>query len=314
MATVVSNFEYSHRSIGRHNLPSDLQPIDDSSGNASGKEKKSIEFSPNSGCAARASIAQLSSTAAKGDRGVIATLVGYLDNSDGGVRWAAVNALGSVVVVGDAETMTALVPYLDHAHSDVRLTVLEAIGRIAVHGDSATVALLSRCLGDPVNGIKRLAVEMLTRFAVKGDSSTAQMMVPILADLDVGLRRAAVDAIAKVAPKGDAKTTDMLIRLFGDVDGGVRRVAVEVLSKISVKRRATCMELDQEALEVHEKVLHVLILRLNDSVIAVKWAAVQALGAVAAHGDAQTTKALKQLLDDSDAGVKMAAARVLEAL
>lgn len=314
MATMASNFEYSHRSIGHRSLPSELQPIDDSFGKTAGKERKSTELPPNGGSATRAAILQLSSTAAKGDRGVITTLVGHLENSDSAVRWAAVNALGSVVAVGDAETITAVVPYLDHANSDVRLTALEVIGRIAVEGDSTTVALLLRCLHDPVSGIKRLAVEMLSRIAARGDSSTAQMMVPILADSDVGLSRAAVDAIGKIAPKGDAKTTDMLIRLFGDVDGGVRRVAVEGLSKMSVKRRATSIELDQQALEVHERVLQALILRLNDSVTAVKWAAVQAIGTVSARGDAQTVKALKQLLDDSDAGVKMAAARVLESL
>jgi len=101
---------------------------------------------------------------------------------------------------------------------------------------------------------------------------------------------------------------------LGDVDAGVRRAAVEALGKVSIKRRALACKLDQAAIEVHEEVLDVLILRLNDPVSAVKWAAVQALGAVAGQGDAKTTSALRSLLEDPDVSVKQAAARALEAL
>jgi len=223
---------------------------------------------------------------------MVVEAVTKLEDSDVGVRRAAVKTLGSILMEPATLAMhgAALVARLEDSDAVVRQAVVAMLGKLepatlAMHG----AALVAR-LEDSDTVVRQAVVAMLGKLEPATIATHGAALVAKLENSDAGVREAVVATLGKLEPATLATHGAALFAMFKDSDAGVRRVVVATLGKLEPATLAT-----------HGAAL---VARLENSDAGVREAVVETLGklepaTLAMHGAALVAK-----LEDLGAGVR----------
>ena len=213
-----------------------------------------------------------------------------LEDSDVGVRRAALKTLGMLEPATLAQHGTALVVRLEDSDAVVRQALVKTLGKL----EPATLALrgaaLIARLEDSDAGVREAVVKTLGKLEPGRLAQHGAALVSRLEDSGAGVRRAVVQTLGMLEPATLAQHGAALVARLEHSDAGVRRVAVETLGM-----------LEPATLAQHGAAL---VARLEHSDAGVRRAAVETLGKLEPATLAQHGAALVARLEDSDAGVR----------
>jgi HEAT repeat protein len=275
------------------------------------------------------------------DARAIEPLKQSLSDRESNVRQLSALALG---VIGDPQATDALIFALTDNDSSVRSFAAVALGLIgdekakeplshAIDAEAnnsdfqATAKLALESLGKPQDYFithsldsKNDSVRFLGAFALmlEGDAKYVDSLEKALQDENSMIRYFSALSLAMIA---DSRAIDPLIKALEDNTSDMREMASIALGFIgepaldSLKQAAKMDNNDTRQAAVYAMAIIgkpaeiFLIESLDDEDAQVKLAAVNALGLI---GDAQAIEPLKQILNDNDSIVQLAASRAIE--
>jgi HEAT repeat protein len=213
-----------------------------------------------------------------------------LDDSDPDVRLAAVNALGKQSP-WPPEILQAVMCRLDDSHPDVRLAAVGALGTQSPWPSEMLQAVMCR-LDDSDPDVRSSAVQALGTQS-PWPPEILQAVMCLLDDSDPAVKSEAVGALGRQSPWPPEILQAVMCRL-DDSDPDVRSEAVRALGKQS---------------PWPPEILQAVMYRLDDSDPVVRWEAVDALGTQSPWPEILQSVTCR--LDDSDPVVRRAAVDAL---
>jgi HEAT repeat protein len=279
-------------------------------------------------------------------KAVVPELIAKLQDPDGGVRARAFAALAWVGwgdQIGDssgsviAAAATALSKDTD---ARVRTVCCSLLRMLAFGNDGVLNADVDRAVIDAVvhDQAPRVRVEAITvlRLLPKDDATVVPALVACLTDADASVRAAALKGLYEAPQPADAAAIQATWRALDDPAVEVRAEALRALASVGADqdallqrvvtalsspevemRRAAATQLQQWTINdgPTRRAIDSLVLAMSDADEAVRGRAAQAIGGLKADGrtDATASK-LRQLLQDPEAWVRMAAVDALVAI
>ena len=219
------------------------------------------------------------------------------------IRRAAAAALGKI---GDASAVRPLIAALNDSDNDARQAAGEALVAIGPPAVEPLVSALEDWRADA-----DMHIAAAWTLGQTGDSRAVEPLVAALHDRDKDVRQAAAEALVEIGQPA----VEPLVAALHDRDKDVRRAAAEAMQKLAVPVDDGTLAWYAVALENWTWAVHLgaaavepLISALQDSDEGVRQAAAEALGQI---GDARAVEPLVAALKDSDEGVRQAAAEGL---
>jgi len=247
-----------------------------------------------------------------GDPQAVPALIQALGDSYSDVRRVAAGALGEL---GDPKAVPALIKALGDWDPYVRRAAAEALGKL---GDPKAVPALIKALGDSSEDVRRAAAAAL----VKIGTPAVPALIKALGDSDRDVRRAVAEALGAIS---DPQAVPALIQALGDSYSDVRRAAAAALGKLGDPQAVPALSVWVHAGEdAARNALQTLGRPALDLTQAVAQVAAQGAWGVLIRAlpnekvreavvglGTPTVPALIQALEDSDGGVRRAAAEAL---
>jgi HEAT repeat protein len=240
-----------------------------------------------------------------------AAIIKLLEDSDSGVRYAAVSVLGRMKAEAAVPDIVRCLADID---SEVRCKAIEALGKMKAEAAAPEIVNL---LKDSDRKVRIAAVEALGKLKAK---AAAQDIVRLMRDSDRDVQSAAAKAIGEL--KVDAVIPEIvnLLTYSDSNDRYVRIAAVEALRKLKAKSAVIINLLKDSDADVRSAAFYALgemkveeavpeiVKLLTDSDSDVRHKAVFALGKMKAEA---AVPEIVKLLTDSNLYVRSAAVKAL---
>ncbi len=233
-----------------------------------------------------------------------------LKDSARNVRLAAAAALGTL---GGETCVEPLLKLLDDRDWEIRRTTLESLGRL---GDRRAVQPMARHLKDSDQEVREVTADALGRI---GDDSILEKLVITLVDTHGGVRQAAARALNRINPRWE--TSERVQKLLPEIqaamknrDAGVANAAAHLFQRVNrpAPDAATAVSSAAAAAERRQKsCANMLRELLEDADVGLRLAAAEIIGRMKL---ADCADALRAVANDNDALVKQIAQQSLARL
>lgn len=248
-------------------------------------------------------------------------------------RQSQLEKLRAFVSKGHMDAATAVCGRLQDGDVGTRILAAEILGESPGNVDTGVVSALSVQAADDSNQTARcIMIASLAAIASRGCAKAATALALHLQNQCVAARVDAARGLGPVVTSGNNQLCALLCaRLEVDPVAQVRREAVSALRFAAATgdpdvAAAIVMALDDGAEEVYQEAIktlrnlqgpgrsagiRALISRLTSGSYCAKRLRIEALSAIAPHGDYAPIEATQRLLQDRDASVRKAAGRAL---
>jgi len=240
------------------------------------------------------------SRGSKLDLEVGSAIKGRLEDSDWGVRRAAMDAMADRAPHNDAEAMSAACKLLEDQMGTVRESAIKAIASLAPRGSREALDWISPRLDDWHESVRRAAAVAVSKIAQKGDEHAIELEKLACDDRSWIVRKAATDSLAKTATMNDLASLRKLSQMLEDFDPLPRMAAIYGIAELCGIG--------------HRKAIRLAEARLEHRDPGTRQACVQLLEKIATCDMADICRKVGERMEDEDEHVRDSAYYALEAI
>jgi len=197
----------------------------------------------------RAAMDTMAQRAPAGCAEAIAAARKLLEDQMGTVRESAIKAIALLVPKGSREAIDWIAPRLDDWHESVRRAAIVAIAKIAEKGDQHSIELAKTSCDDRSWIVRKAATDSLAKIATLNDLPSLRKLATMLEDFDPLPRMAAIYGIAELCGVGHRKAIRLAQARLEHRDPGTRQACVQLLEKITTADNDHIYKLVEERLD-----------------------------------------------------------------
>mmetsp|Transcript_2130 Transcript_2130/g.5399 ORF Transcript_2130/g.5399 Transcript_2130/m.5399 type:complete len:464 (+) Transcript_2130:57-1448(+) len=211
----------------------------------------------------RAAMDTMAKRAAPNDEATISAAKKLLLDQMGTVRESAIKAIAALVPSGSQEAIDWIAPRLDDWHESVRRAAVVGVAKIAEKGNARAIELETASCDDRSWIVRKAATDSLAKTATCEDLPALRKLSRMLEDFDPLPRMAAIYGIAELCGVGHRKAIRLAEARLEHRDPGTRQACVQLLEKIATKDMAEIMckveaRLDDEDEHVRDSAYYAL--------------------------------------------------------